>query len=74
MKTFFDWTAVALTALAAVLWFFSAGVPAPPFETTGSHVSPLNDWAKKTARRNRWAARPSTAAALAQAISLLIGK
>jgi hypothetical protein len=57
----FQWAVILFWFVGAVLWFFSAAVPALAFDTIASGAYqgdgvPLNVWAKKAATRNKWAA------------------
>jgi hypothetical protein len=74
----FEWTAIVLGIAAAVLWWYSAAIPAPEFQKIRTFAdqgdgsgSPMEKWAAKTARMNKWAAGVTALAIFAQALSNL---
>jgi hypothetical protein len=73
------WVAAALDGIAAVLWFISAAIRTPDYDKISTHVDqggavPLSEWARQTARWNKWAAAVTGLAILVQAISDLLSR
>jgi hypothetical protein len=73
------WLAAALDGIAALLWFVSAAIRTPDFDKISSHVDQgggvsLSEWARMTARWNRWAAAVTGLAILVQATSDLLSR